>query len=301
MPTTIPGFLIGHATEQSEPTGCTVIVCPEGATAGIDIRGAAPGTRETALLEPTRMIRQVHAICLSGGSAYGLRCADGVMSYLQEAGIGFEAVGTIVPIVPSAVIYDLIPGRDPQFPTVEMGFEAAQSAANEFAVGRIGVGSGATVGKILGLEHSMPGGLGYASEELKGGVIVAALVVANAFGDVINPSNGKIVAGARLPSGEFADSLIQMKDLLPYQGYASNTTLGVIMTNAAFDKEQINHIAAMAQNGISRATRPAHTMFDGDLVFALSCGYKAADINVVGEVAAQLVSEAIVKAVMLDA
>ena len=301
MPKTIPGFRIGHATDTSEPTGCTVIVCPEGATPGIDIRGAAPGTRETELLKPTFMIRHIHAICLSGGSAYGLRTADGVMNYLLESGIGFQAAGTIVPIVPAAVIYDLLPGRDPLKPTIEMGYRAAQGAGDYFETGQVGAGCGATVGKILGLDRCMRGGLGYASRTLKSGANLAALAVVNPFGDVVNPANGTIVAGARQEDGQFADSAKHMESVLPFQGYTTNTTLAVLMTDAVFSKEETNRIAAMAQNGIARATRPAHTMFDGDICFALSYGKKSADINVIGEMGAQLVSQAIVEAVRVDA
>ena len=293
----IPGFKVGHSTDHDEGTGCTVIFCDNGAVTGVDIRGSAPGTRETELLRPTFMIQKVHAICLSGGSAFGLRCADGVMTYLSELKIGFETPGAIVPIVPAAVIYDLVPGRDPQKPTTGMGYHAAQAASEHFESGRIGAGRGATVGKILGIEQAMPGGLAYAETELPGEVVVSALVVANPFGDVVDPATGKIVAGAQLPDGAFADSLEQMKLLLPFEGYARNTTLAVIMTNADFSKEEVNKIAAMAQNGIARATRPAHTMFDGDIAFAMSSGMKRADINVLGEVAAQLVSQAIVAAV----
>lgn len=299
--TDIPELLIGHATHETEATGCTVVLYPQGAVAGVDIRGSAPGTRETVLLRPTYMIRKIHAIVLTGGSAFGLRTVDGAMQYLSEHGIGYDARGTIIPIIPAAVIFDLRAGRRTEYPSREMGYRACENAGKEFEEGLVGAGRGATVGKILGMEYCMAGGVASEALTLPGGVTVGALAVVNALGDIINPETGKIVAGARNPQGKgFADAFLRMLESnLDSPLPQSNTTLAVVATNGKFNKEEVNKIAMMAQNGIARAVRPAHTMYDGDIVFSLSCGDVPADINVVGEVAAYLVSRAIVKAVSL--
>ncbi|RMG65416.1 MAG: peptidase S58 family protein [Calditrichaeota bacterium] len=299
--TDIKGFLIGHATHPSEATGCTVILCPEGAVAGVDVRGSAPGTRETDLLRPGYMIREVHGVVLSGGSAFGLRTADGVVQFLHQHGFGYDARGIRVPIVPAAVIFDLRPGRSVLLPSVEMGYQACQNASSRYEEGLVGAGRGATVGKVLGLEQAMAGGFATATLTLPGKVLVSAAVVVNALGDVVDPSTGKIVAGARKRRGRgFADSFEVLKKGLTASPLApTNTTLAVVATNARLDKEQANKLAWMAQNGIARATRPAHTMHDGDVVFALSRGDRTADVSVLGEAAAQAVSAAIVRAVQL--
>ncbi len=306
--TDISGIEVGHATHPTQATGCTVVLCRQGAVAGVDVRGSAPGTRETDLLRPTFMIRHIHGVMLTGGSAFGLRTVDGAMQYLAEQGVGYDARGFIIPIIPAAVIFDLREGRDPAYPTTEMGYEACRNSGTNVAEGRVGAGRGATVGKLLGLEHCMSGGVGSAATEIAGGVRVGALAVVNALGDIVDPATGQIVAGARNPQGEgFADAFRlamqgQFGSPLPAdrenEGEApSNTTLAVVATNARFNKEEINKVAQMAQNGIARCIRPAHTMYDGDVVFALSCGDVSADINVVGEVAAMMVSEAILRAV----
>jgi len=300
--TSIPDIEVGHATHDKENTGCTVILCGKGAVAGVDIRGSAPGTRETELLRPGFMIRQIHGIVLTGSSAFGLRTADGVMQYLSEQGIGYDARGIPVPIVPAAVIFDLRDGRNPDFPTREMGYQACQNAAVDFEEGLVGAGRGATVGKILGIERCMKGGVGSCAIEIKGGIKVGALAVVNALGDVIDPANGQIVAGARDPGGRgFIDTVkYLMENPFPKKSPVGNTTLAVVATNAVFTKEEINKIAQMAQNGISRTIRPVHTMHDGDIVFALSSGDLKADVNVVGEMAAQMVSQAILRAVRIS-
>ena len=299
--TDISGIEIGHSTHTEEKTGCTAVLCRQGAVAGIDVRGSAPGTRETELLKPTMLIREIHAIMLSGGSAFGLRTADGAMRYLSEHKIGFNAAGVVVPIVPAAIIFDLTENHNPAYPSVEMGYEACKNAGKEFAEGLVGAGTGATVGKILGAEQSMPGGIASAAMELPNGVRVGALVVVNAVGDIINPENGEIIAGARQPDGSgFADtyqvllnSLSGNENMTP----VANTTIAVVATDAQFSKEEMTKVAQMAQNGIARTTRPAHTMFDGDIVFALSTGKKTSDASLIGEVAAQTVSKAILQAV----
>lgn len=300
--TDIAGITVGHATHPTEATGCTMILCRQGAVAGVDVRGSAPGTREIELLRPTYMVRQIHGVMLSGGSAFGLRTADGAMQYCAERGIGYYALGVIVPIIPTAIIFDLYQKRDPAFPDVKMGYEACANAGKSFAQGRVGAGRGALVGKILGLENAMFGGLGSVATELPDGVRVGALCVVNPLGDVLDPESGQIVAGARRPEdGAFADTL----DVLTIRGGfgpppdGTNTTLAVVATDAKFTKEEINKVAQMAQSGISRATRPAHTMHDGDVVFALSTGDKPADVSLIGEIAARLVSQSIVRAVRL--
>jgi L-aminopeptidase/D-esterase-like protein len=299
--TDIEGIEVGHSTHPTEATGCTMILCREGAVAGVDIRGSAPGTRETELLRPTNLIRKIHGIMLSGGSAFGLRTADGAMKWCAENDIGYDARGIIVPIIPAAILFDLTESRNTDFPSVEMGYEACQAAGKDFAEGLVGAGRGATVGKILGRQYCMNGGLASAAMKLPGGVIVGALAVVNALGDVVNPKNGEIVAGARKADGSgFVDSVhTVINGGFPTNTAESNTTLAVVATNARFSKEEINKIAAMAQNGIARATRPAHTMHDGDVVFALSLGSKHADVSIVGEIAAMMVAEAIVRAVTL--
>lgn len=300
----IDGIEVGHSHDKTEGTGCTMILCREGAIAGVDIRGSAPGTREVALLNPTFMIRKIHGIMLTGGSAFGLRTVDGAMQYCTEEGIGFQAESHIIPIIPGAVIYDLYGARNTALPDVNMGYLACKNVGKNFTEGLVGAGTGARVGKILGLENSMRGGLASTARQLPDGTAVAVLVVVNALGDVVDPGIGKIIAGARHPeNGAFADSYRAMMTDNPFSSVSydgGNTTLAVVATNAAFSKEEVNKIAQMAQNGIARATRPAHTMYDGDAVFALSTAARqTADINVVGETAAQLVSEAIVRAVSL--
>jgi L-aminopeptidase/D-esterase-like protein len=300
--TDINGIKVGHSTHPIEKTGCTVILCTEGAVAGIDIRGSAPGTRETELLRPGFMVRKIHSIVLTGGSAFGLRTADGVMQYLAERKIGYDARGVIVPIVPTAVIFDLRDGRDPLIPTIQMGYQACKNTGKKFEEGLVGAGRGATVGKILGFEWSMKGGVASTAIQLPGGIKVGVLLVVNALGDIINPENGKIIAGALSPDGKgFLNSLKYIKEKqFKFNSSSSSTTLAVVATNARFSKEEINKVAQMAQNGIGRSVCPAHTMHDGDIVFALSNGKLEADLNVVGEVAAQLVSQAIVKAVKIS-
>ena len=298
----IPGIRAGHATRPDQPTGCTVVLCESGAVAGVDVRGSAPGTREVVLLQPGFMIRQIHAVVLSGGSAFGLAAADGVMRYLFEKNIGFSAPGATVPIVPSAVIFDLNEKRDPFLPDAQMGYDACLAALQPWQEGNVGAGTGARVGKILGLASSMPGGLATSVLEVRPGTYLGALAVVNAFGDIINPQNGKITAGVRDPqTGQFLDTVkILRESPASNESHRQNTTLAVIATNAGFSKEEINKIAAMAQTGVGRSTRPAHSMFDGDIVFALSTGQQPGDVNLFGELAAQLVSQAIIKAVTSD-
>jgi L-aminopeptidase/D-esterase-like protein len=300
--TDVPGLKVGHWTNLEAATGCTVILCPEGAVAGVDVRGGAPGTRETDLLNPACMVEKVHAICLAGGSAYGLAAADGVMRWLEEHGYGFDVRVARVPIVPTAVIFDLALGRADVRPDAAAGYAACDAAsAGPIAEGCVGAGAGATVGKVLGYHYGMKGGLGTASLHLNDGVVIAALAVVNAAGDIVDTKTNQIVAGARRADGAgFADIMATLAGGVGASREswgARNTTLGVVATNVALTKAGVNKLAQMAQTGLARAIRPVHTLIDGDVVFALSLGDKSGDPTVIGALAADLLSEAIVRAV----
>lgn len=302
--TAVPGLRVGHADDAQALTGCTVVLCPPGTVGGVDQRGGAPGTRETDLLRPLHLVEQVNAILLTGGSAFGLDAAGGVMRYLEESGQGYETGVAKVPIVPAAVLFDLALGRADVRPDAGMGYAAClQAAAAPVAEGNRGAGMGASVGKILGLGQAMKAGLGSFAWHLPGGLVVAALAAVNALGDVLD-ERGQILAGARRnadpQSPEFADTL---QVLAQFGAAASsppptggNTTLGVIATNARLNKEQANKLAQLAQNGLALALRPAHTLFDGDTVFALATGAVQADLNVVGAFAAEVMAAAIRRA-----
>jgi len=300
--TDISGIKVGHYTDREAVTGCTVVLCEAGAVAGADIRGSAPGTRETELLRPGNLVEKVQAVLLSGGSAFGLNAAGGVMRYLEERGLGQQTSAAKVPIVPAAFIYDLGIGSSKVRPGIDEGYSACLAAVSgEVAEGCVGVGTGATVGKILGIGRATKSGLGTASQEIADGVIVGALVVVNAVGDVLDYNTGRIMAGPRRQDGKgFYKTVELLKQgcmgtrAQPGDG---NTTLGVVATNACLSKEQVNKMAQMAQNGIARAVNPSHTMHDGDAIFALSLGDKSADVTVLGAVAAEVVADAIVRAV----
>ena len=309
--TDVHGIEVGHAQNEEALTGCTVILCRKGAVAGVDVRGGAPGTRETDLLDPVNLVEKVHAIVLAGGSAYGLDAASGVMRYLEEQKIGFNTGAAKVPIVPAAILYDLNLGRADVRPDSAMGASAAAMATSTPpAEGNVGAGTGASVGKMFGAALAMKSGLGTASVEIGGGVIVGAIVAVNAWGDVIDPKSDKIIAGLRsgkigpLRIGgkdQFADTLTMMKKMIGrgVLGLASrsNTVIGVVATNAKLTKAQATKVARMAQDGLARTVRPAHTMLDGDVIFALSTGTKKADVSTVGAFAAEAMSEAIIRAV----
>jgi L-aminopeptidase/D-esterase-like protein len=275
----------------------------------VDQRGGAPGTRETDPLRPLHLVQKAHAIILSGGSAFGLEAATGVVRYLEERGVGFDVRVAKVPIVPGAILFDLGIGRSDVRPDAAMGYAACLAATDgPVAEGNIGAGAGATVGKILGLPQAVKAGLGAASVDLGGGLIVAALVAVNAFGDVVDPQTRRILAGARREGGRgFADTLAVLREraqgpLLRFGAPAAapgNTVIGVVVTSADLMKEGANKVAQMAHDGIARAVRPAHTMFDGDTLFALATGQVEADVNVVGAFAAEVVAQAIVRAVMM--
>jgi L-aminopeptidase/D-esterase-like protein len=298
--TDVPGIKVGHFTNPEAITGCTVILCENGAIGGVDVRGSAPGTRETDLLRPTNLVESIHAILLSGGSAYGLDAAGGVMRYLEENNYGHDTLVAKVPIVPSAVIFDLNIGNHKIRPGIQEGYQACLTANDKaVAEGSVGAGTGATVGKILGINNAVKSGLGTYSCQVAGDIVVAALVVANAVGDVVDFRTGKIIAGPRDEQKKsFSNTVDILRQTAEWQPWPSgNTTLAVVATNAHLTKEQTNKLSQMAQDGLSRAINPCHTMHDGDAVFALSIGDKKCDINILGPVAAEVVSLAIMRAV----
>jgi L-aminopeptidase/D-esterase-like protein len=269
------------------------------------VRGAAPGTRETDLLEPENLVDRVHAVVLTGGSVFGLDSACGVVRFLEERGVGYETGVARVPIVPAAVIFDLAVGDPAVRPDSNMGYEACLRATEAADEGRIGAGTGATVGKILGLDYASPGGIGTASTRVRGGAIVGVLVVVNAFGDIVDPESGAIVAGARNPAGpgwlntsrELINSDLTGTNAAPFSEI-QNTTLAVIATDALLNKAQAKRVASMAHDGLARAIRPVHTMFDGDTVFALSTGNVKADVTAIGTAAAEILAKAIQRAAL---
>lgn len=312
--TAVPGVRVGHHTLTERPTGCTVVLVEEGAVGGVDVRGSAPGTRESALLDPVNTIERVHAVVLSGGSAFGLDAASGVVRYLEERGIGFDVGVAKVPIVPAAILFDLNVGGRPEVrPGPECGYQAAL-AADEGAVetGSVGAGAGATVGKLMGMGRAMKSGVGTAQLILPNGLVVAALVVVNGVGDVVNPMTGRVVAGVRNSDGSsLADvrSLLRAGELsrLPFgsdrgegDGTGQNTSLAVVTTNAGLTKPQATKVAQMAHDGLARTINPVHTPWDGDVIFALATGSLAdsADLLVVGALAAEVVQDAVLNAVM---
>ncbi len=305
--TDVPGLKVGHYTDPVGITGCTVVLCPEGAVGGVDVRGSAPGTRETDLMRPVRLVQEVHAVLLSGGSAYGLDAAGGVMRWLEEQGVGFDVGVGVVPIVPAAVLFDLTIGDPHARPDAAAGYAACQSADDgPVAEGNVGAGTGATVGKLFGPKFATKSGLGSASVKIGKGIIVGALVAVNAFGDVVDPETGRILAGTRKPVvGGFVDTARRMQGDLGQTilGFA-NTTIAVVATSAYLSKEGANKMAQMAHDGLARSIRPIHTMFDGDTVFALATGkpdkksrVKEADWSVIGAAAADVLAQAVVRAV----
>jgi L-aminopeptidase/D-esterase-like protein len=304
--TDIPGIRVGHAQDNEAVTGCTVILCETGAVAGIDQRGGAPGTRETDALSPMHLVQQVHAVVLTGGSAFGLEAAGGVVRYLEEKGVGFDVGVARVPIVPAAVLFDLNIGDPSHRPDHLMGYQAClNSTSGAIKEGSIGAGTGATVGKILGLDNAMKAGIGSASIEIGDGLLVGAIAATNAFGDVVNPQTSNILAGARVPGSEnsikFVNTLEVMRELASKTqiefGKHNNTVIGVVATNAKLNKEEINKVAQMAQDGLARCIRPAHTMLDGDTIFALSIGDREADVNTIGAFAADAFSTAVIQSI----
>lgn len=301
--TDVAGIKVGHFTDPRRPTGCTVILCEEGAVGGVEVRGSAPGTRETDLLDPLNLVQQVHAVVLSGGSSFGLDTATGVVQWLEERGVGFPTAAAKVPIVPAAILYDLGVGDPKIRPDAEAGYKACKAATtNAPTEGNVGAGAGATVGKLFGMKRAMKGGVGAASIKLPIGLTVGAIVAVNAVGDIIDPANGKLIAGARTPDGkklQGAMAALARGETIPPLLGGMNTTIGVVATDAKLDKAQANKVAQMAHDGLARAINPAHTMYDGDTIFALATGKFARTVNVtlVGAMAAEAMAQAVVRAV----
>jgi L-aminopeptidase/D-esterase-like protein len=301
--TDVPGIRVGHWTDRRAATGCTVVLPDDPTIAGVDVRGAAPGTRETDLLRPGNLVQRVHAIVLAGGSAFGLDAASGVVRYLAERGLGFKFGRAMVPIVPAAILFDLGIGRHNRWPDAQAGYRAASQARRRTPEGNVGAGTGATVGHALGPERAMKGGLGTASECGHGGLIAGALAAVNASGDVVDPTTGRIVAGARRPDGTFADTVEVLREgkLWRPEAAGENTVLVVVATNAALTKEQANRLATVCHDGLARAVRPSHTPGDGDVVFTLATGEVAVDLSgyrTVEALATRAVERAILRGVI---
>jgi len=298
----VPGILCGHFTDPRRPTGCTVVLAPEGAVGGVDVRGASPGTRETELLSPVNAVQQVHAVMLAGGSAFGLDAAGGVMRWLEERDIGVQAGPARVPIVPAAILFDLLLGDQRVRPDAAAGYAACVAASDEApAEGNVGAGAGAMVGKLFGIARAMKGGVGRAALTVNG-ITVAAIVVVNAVGDVIDPGTGRVVAGARSADGLSMIGTTQafLRGELPTELWGGTaTTLGVVMTDAVIDKSSANKLAQMAHDGLARCINPVHTITDGDTIFALGTGASGqhANLTVLGSLAAEVVATAVLRAV----
>jgi L-aminopeptidase/D-esterase-like protein len=301
--TDVPGLKVGHFTDGRRPTGCTVALTEAGAACGVDVRGGAPGTRETDLLSPVNLVERVNAVVLAGGSAFGLDAATGVMRYLEERRIGFEVGVARVPIVPAAILFDLNVGDAQVRPDASSGYAAAKAAGpGSVPEGNVGAGAGATVGKLFGFARAMKGGLGSASIRLPGAVVVGAMVVVNAVGDVVDPASGRLVAGARRASGPGLEDTRRalLEGRLPgIAATGENTTLGVVGTNVKLTKAQATKVAQMAQDGLARTIRPSHTPWDGDTLFALSTGSVEVPEGemLVGCLAAEVVAAAVLRAV----
>jgi len=302
--TDVRGIRVGHYTDARRPTGCTVILFEEGAVAGVDVRGSAPGTRETDLLNPINTVQQINAIVLSGGSAYGLDTASGVMQFLEERKIGFHVGSIVVPIVPAAILFDLQIGDPKIHPAAAAGYTACQAASNSnIPEGSVGAGAGATVGKFFGHALAMKSGIGTASWTVgQQGLVVGAIVAVNAAGDVIDRRTGKILAGARRPDGPgFLNTMDQfMRGAIGKPRLGSNTTIGVIATNAALTKAEATKVAQMAHDGLARTINPVHTLSDGDTLFAAGTGSSRErhDVSLIGAIAAEVVAHAVNRAVI---
>lgn len=299
--TAVSGIKVGHHTLSERPTGCTVIMAEGGAVASVDVRGGAPGTRETDLLNPTSLVQQVHAIVLSGGSAFGLSAADGAIKYLEEQHVGFPYGGRVIPIVPAAILFDLSIGDASIRPGPECGYAAAKAASVAPVVeGNVGAGAGATVGKWLRGDRGMKGGIGSSAITLPDGIVVGAIVAVNAAGNVVDPATGRFIAGARSEDGNsIEDARAMLRSRSRAQGNpGGNTTIGVVATNATLTKVQAAKLAQMAHDGYARALYPAHLTVDGDTVFALATGTRSGtvDLDQLGTLAADAVADAIVRA-----
>jgi len=296
--TDVPGIKVGHYTDLIAATGCTVVLCEQGATAGVEVRGAAPGTRETDLLRPGHLVQEIHAVLLAGGSAFGLDAASGVMKYLEEQGCGFDTGVSKVPLVPAAILFDLALGDPSVRPDAQAGYQACLAAsAGPVHEGNVGAGTGATVGKLLGTGQAMKGGVGTASERIGEGITVGAVVAVNCFGDVVDWRTGETLAGARKPGGGYLNTAEAIKgNLTPTALAFTNTTIGVLATDARLSKEEANRVAQLAGNGYAYAIRPT-TMLDGDTLFVISTGDRRSDVSAVGAAGAEVIAEAIARAV----
>jgi L-aminopeptidase/D-esterase-like protein len=301
--TAVPGIKVGHFTLAERPTGCTVVLADPAAVGAVDVRGSAPGTRETDLLDPVNLVDRVNAVVLAGGSAFGLDTASGVVRFLDERGLGYQTSAGRVPIVPAAILFDLPVGNPKIRPGADCGYRAAGAAtAGPVEEGNVGAGAGATIGKLAGLGRAMKGGIGTSAITLPGGVVVAALVAVNAVGTVVDPATGRTLAGVRTPDGK---GLASIRDLLRGGEAKSSlkggesTTLGIVATNAKLTKTEATKIAQMAHDGVARAITPAHTPYDGDTIFVLAGGTaeKSPEVLVLGALAADAVSDAILRAV----
>ncbi len=301
--TDVPGFRVGHAQDFKGATGCTVILCPPGTVGGIDIRGSAAGTRQIDSLQPYHFVDAVHAVLLSGGSAFGLDASGGVMQFLEEKSIGYETSAGKVPIVPTAIIYDLGLGEGKVRPDKALGYQACLNAeSGRVREGSIGAGTGASVGKLYGVRYATKGGIGTASSVSPTGVAVGVLVVVNAFGDIVDPASRRVLAGARDPQEptRLIDSTAMLKKGASMPGWGAafqNTTLGVVATNVKLSKRQTIKVAQMAQSGLARTISPVHSTVDGDLIFALSAGEEKEDVNTVGLMAEEAIASAVLRAV----
>lgn len=307
--TDVPGIKVGHASDFKALTGCTVVLFEEGAIGGVDIRGTATGTRQIDALTYLHLVEKIHAILLAGGSAFGLDAAGGVMTYLEERRRGFDVMKTKVPIVPTAVIFDFGIGDFRVRPNHPMGYQACLNASKKVDEGSVGVGTGATVGKLFGIERAMKGGVGTSSIRGPNGLIVGAFVVVNAFGDVLNPDTGRILAGARnsKKSFQFANSSKWMKQGVTRREFGAitptdsssvfNTTLGIIVTNANLTKKEVHQVAQIAHSGLAKVISPFHTTFDGDLIFAVSLGMKKGDVNTIGLLGETTLMESVKRAI----
>ena len=300
--TDVAGIEVGHFSDPRRPTGCTVVIVREGAVAGVDVRGAAPGTRETDLLSPVNLVDQVHAVMLAGGSAWGLDAASGAMRWLEEQGVGMDVKVARLPIVPAAVLFDIVLGDPKIRPDAQAGYAACEAASSKPpAQGNVGAGSGALVGKIFGIERAMKGGIGSASVTVDG-ITVGALVACNALGDVIDPDSAQVLAGARSANGktlmDTRRALLRGAGPKPFLA-GTNTSIGVIATDAVISKVQATKLAQMAHDGLARSINPVHTMSDGDTLFMLGTGRagKSIGMMVLGTMVAEATARAVVQAV----
>ncbi len=301
--TEVSGVSVGHWTHPEAATGCTVVLCPQGAVASVDVRGGAPATRETDVLRAGNLVDRVHAVLLSGGSAYGLDAATGVMRWLEERGHGFPVTTGVVPIVPAACVYDFGIGRGDVRPDASAGYDAcAKASTGPVAEGSVGAGTGATVGKALGIERALKGGIGTAAETTASGITIGALVVVNSWGEVVDPETATVVGAPRGESpGAFVSTLDILREKPPLSPFAAeNSTIGLIATDAVLSKEQAYRLAVIAQTGLARAIRPVHTPVDGDAIFALATCRNDTETDVLqlGALAARAVERAIVRAVL---